>query len=115
RLKGEAIPLLARILAVADSYDAMSTPRPYRDALPLDRVEEILLHDAGIQWDRQIVEALLHCRHKIRGIRQRGVGESLRHALDGALRNKDNRLGGGSSFEDRPIGISTAIVESDSP
>src|SRR5207253_2655049 len=48
-LEGDAIPLLARILAVADSYDAMSTTRPYRDAMPFRRVEEILTY---VRWKK---------------------------------------------------------------
>jgi putative nucleotidyltransferase with HDIG domain len=89
-LAGEAIPLLARILAVADSYDAMTTNRPYREALPLPKVEEILKQGAGTQWDKRVIDAFLSCRQKIHGIRQRGVGDSLRHALDDALRRKDS-------------------------
>jgi HD-GYP domain-containing protein (c-di-GMP phosphodiesterase class II) len=85
-LAGEAIPLLARILAVADAYDAMSTNRPYRDALPCRKVEEILVKGGGTQWDKRIVEAFLRCRQKIHTIRQRGVGDSLQLAIDGALR-----------------------------
>lgn len=88
-LAGEAIPLLARVLSVADAYDAMSTTRPYREAMPCRRVEEILQDGAGKQWDRRVVEAFLRCRHKIHAIRQRGVGESLRHAIEGALRKAD--------------------------
>ena len=85
-LAGEAIPLLARILSVADAYDAMSTNRPYRDALPCRKVEEILTKGAGTQWDKRIVEAFQRCRHRIHTIRQRGVGDSLQLAIDGALR-----------------------------
>jgi HD-GYP domain-containing protein (c-di-GMP phosphodiesterase class II) len=93
-LAGEAIPLLARILAVADAYDAMSTNRPYRDALPCRKVEEILAKGAGTQWDKRIIEAFQHCRHKIHTIRQRGVGDSLQLAIDGALRiDKSSRHG----------------------
>ena len=88
-LVGEEIPLLARILAVADAYDAMSTTRPYRQAMPCRRVEEILQEGSGRQWDKNIVDAFLKCRHKIHAIRQRGVGESLRHALEGALRKDE--------------------------
>jgi HD-GYP domain-containing protein (c-di-GMP phosphodiesterase class II) len=93
-LAGEAIPFLARVLSVADGYDAMSTARPYRAAMPMHKVEEILAAGAGTQWDRRVVEAFLRCRERIHAIRQRGVGESLSHALDGALRS-----GGGSSCE----------------
>jgi hypothetical protein len=91
-LTGEAIPLLARILAVADGYDAMSTTRPYRQALPCRKVEEILMEGAGKQWDKQVVEAFLRCRLRIHAIRQRGVGDSLRQAIDGALRKDGSSL-----------------------
>ena len=86
-LAGESIPLLARVLAVADAYDAMSTNRPYRTALPVREVEDRLLKGSGVQWDPRIVEAFAQCRQKIHAIRQRGVGESLRQALDAALRS----------------------------
>ncbi|HKB37765.1 MAG TPA: HD-GYP domain-containing protein, partial [Gemmataceae bacterium] len=89
-LVGEDIPLMARILAVADAYDAMSTRRAYRDAIPYRRVEEILTEGAGTQWDQRVVEAFMRCRQKIFAIRQRGIGESLRQALDGALRTEES-------------------------
>ena len=86
-LSGESIPLLARVIAVADAYDAMSTPRPYREAIPSRRVEEILSQGAGEQWDTRVVEAFQRCRQKVHAIRQRGVGDSLMAAIDGALRS----------------------------
>jgi HD-GYP domain-containing protein (c-di-GMP phosphodiesterase class II) len=88
-LAGEAIPQLARVLAVADAYDAMSTTRPYRTAKSVEDVEEQIRQGAGQQWDAQVVDALLRCRQKVHAIRQRGVGESLRHALDAAMRDKE--------------------------
>lgn len=91
-LEGENIPLLARILAVADGYDAMSTARPYRNPLPCRRVEEILLEGAGTQWDKRIIEAFMRCRQKIHAIRQQGIGESLCQAIDGALRTDDSSM-----------------------
>jgi HD-GYP domain-containing protein (c-di-GMP phosphodiesterase class II) len=91
-LAGEAIPLVARILAVADAFDAMSTTRPYRQAIPCQRVEETLLEGAGTQWDQRIIEAFMRCRLKIHAIRQRGVGESLRHAVDGVLRQEGSSV-----------------------
>jgi putative nucleotidyltransferase with HDIG domain len=86
-LAGEGIPLLARILAVADAYDAMSHQRPYRDSIPHRQVEEILERGAGTQWDKQVVNAFFRCRQRIHSIRERGVGDSLRQAIDGALRS----------------------------
>lgn len=58
-LAGEDIPIGARILAVADSFDAMSSARAYRDAMPRERVLSILVEGAGTQWDAPIVAALL--------------------------------------------------------
>jgi len=52
-----------------------------------------LQEGAGSQWDKRVIDAFMACRHKIHGIRQRGVGESLRHALDDALRTNDSDLG----------------------
>jgi HD-GYP domain-containing protein (c-di-GMP phosphodiesterase class II) len=98
-LVGEAIPFLARILAVADGYDAMSTARPYRAAMPIPKVEEILKSGAGTQWDQRVIEAFLRCHDRVHAIRQRGVGESLCQALDGALRS------GGSSCHTLEISI----------
>src|SRR5262249_15384550 len=91
-LAGEAIPFLARILAVADAFDAMSTSRPYRPGMVPEKVEENPTQGAGVQWDQRVVEAFLRCQPKIHSIRQRGVGESLRHALDDALRKKDSSV-----------------------
>jgi hypothetical protein len=60
--------------------------------MPYERVEEILTEGAGHQWDKRIVDAFARCRHKIHAIRQRGVGESLRHAIDGVLRNDQSSM-----------------------
>lgn len=58
-LAGDDIPIGARIIAVADSFDAMSSARAYRDAMPRERVLSILVEGAGTQWDANIVAALL--------------------------------------------------------
>jgi putative two-component system response regulator len=59
-LKGEAIPMGARIMAVVDVYDALSTRRPYKDALPHDQAIAILLREteAGF-WDPRVIMAFL--------------------------------------------------------
>jgi putative two-component system response regulator len=56
-LRGETIPLEARIVAVADAYDAMISNRPYRQALSRQETWEILWDGAGGQWDERVVEA----------------------------------------------------------
>jgi putative nucleotidyltransferase with HDIG domain len=59
RLRGEAIPLGARVFAVVDAFDAMTTDRPYRAARPYpEAVKELCAH-AGTQFDPQVVKAFL--------------------------------------------------------
>src|SRR5690606_34357276 len=58
-LKGENIPIGARILAVCDAYDAMTTERPYRKALTPERAVAELKSKAGVQFDPRVVEAFL--------------------------------------------------------
>lgn len=58
-LKGEEIPLFARIIAVADSFDAMSSERCYRPALEISKIVSELKNGAGSQFDPQIVKHML--------------------------------------------------------
>ncbi len=104
-LAGDNIPLLARILSVADGYDAMSTARPYRDPMPCRKVEQILAEGAATQWDKQVIDAFMRSRQKIHVIRQQGVGDSLCHAIDGALRTGD------SSFLLKPTALTKSAPD----
>jgi HD-GYP domain-containing protein (c-di-GMP phosphodiesterase class II) len=58
-LKGIGIPFGARVIAVADSYDAMTSNRPYREAMTQAKAAMILHEGRGTQWDPQIVDAFL--------------------------------------------------------
>jgi HD-GYP domain-containing protein (c-di-GMP phosphodiesterase class II) len=58
-LKGEGIPLLARIIAVADAYDSMAADRPYRRSLGDGAAIRILREEAGRQFDPVVVESFL--------------------------------------------------------
>jgi HD-GYP domain-containing protein (c-di-GMP phosphodiesterase class II) len=84
-LAGEAIPLEARILAVADSYDAMSSTRPYRRRLTPSQIDDILRNGSGVQWDSKIIDALFSCRMDLEMIRQKGLGDSLQNAVSETL------------------------------
>ncbi|MCA9080657.1 MAG: HD-GYP domain-containing protein [Planctomycetaceae bacterium] len=61
-LANDAIPLMARILAVADAFDAMASDRPYREGMPLAKVSQILLQGRGEQWCPDTID-LFH-RHR---------------------------------------------------
>lgn len=58
-LKGEEIPLYARIIAIADSYDAMHSKRIYRNALSKEGIREQIQNNAGVQFDPKITEVFL--------------------------------------------------------
>lgn len=54
---GQEIPLISRIICVADAYNAMTSDRPYRDAMPIDTARERILQAAGTQFDPEVVAA----------------------------------------------------------
>lgn len=85
RLAGPAIPRMARVLAVADAFDAMLYARPYRSALPAARVETILREGAGRRWDPEVVDCFFACRAELYPICQEGIGSSVLAALQDAL------------------------------
>lgn len=59
RLRGDQIPLVARIIGIADTFDAMTTNRPYQTAMPLDQVLERMRSMAGARFDPAVVDAFL--------------------------------------------------------
>ncbi len=80
-LTGEAIPLEARIVAVADAYDAMTSNRPYRKALSKEEAWGILWDGAGTQWDERVVEAFA-------SYKKAGKGEVNAHAVASGARHR---------------------------
>ena len=58
-LAGEAIPLGARIIAVVDSFDAMTTYRPYRRAKSVEEARQVLRSERGRQFDPRVVDGFL--------------------------------------------------------
>jgi putative nucleotidyltransferase with HDIG domain len=58
-LKGEAIPLFARIVAVADSYDAMTSDRPYQEAMTTEEAVAEIVKGAGTQFEPEIVKSFV--------------------------------------------------------
>jgi len=91
-LADDSIPLVARILSVADSYDAMVSERRYRPGFSKAKVEVILSEGAGSQWDPSIVERFFSCRSDVYEVCQRGLGQSVYMAVERAARadHEDN-------------------------
>lgn len=70
-LQGDEIPLIARIMAVADAYSAMTTDRPYRKGMDRKRALSILAEGAGKHWDQSLVAAFLAAHGQPTALKQR--------------------------------------------
>ncbi|MHC5112034.1 MAG: response regulator [Planctomycetota bacterium] len=58
------IPLAARLAAVADVYDALTTKRSYKDAFPHEKARAIIMEESGTHFDPQVIEAFLRCEER---------------------------------------------------
>jgi putative nucleotidyltransferase with HDIG domain len=76
-LKGEEIPLPARVVTVADAFDAMTSDRPYRPGMPAERGFAELQAGAGTHFDPACVEAFLRIRPKIEAILAKEAAERI--------------------------------------
>jgi len=80
QLRGDEISLMARILAVADSYDAMRSDRVYRSGMSAERVDEILSSGAGSQWDDAVIGIYTKNRLAIHALWE-GLGDASESIL----------------------------------
>lgn len=62
---GDEIPLCAKILAVADVFDALVSKRCYKDPMPLDKAFGIIQEETGDHFDAEVAQAFLDCRDVI--------------------------------------------------
>ena len=86
RLAGDQIARLARIVAVADAFDAMTSDRPYRRAMPFDQVFEEYRNKAGSHFDPDCVTALLDLRPNLEALfAQEGSMRELSDGLAGTF------------------------------
>ncbi len=70
-LTGEVIPLPARLMALADVFDALISRRVYKDPIPLDEVTRIIVEESGRHFDPDIVDAFLACKDQFVAIAAR--------------------------------------------
>ncbi|MEJ5315241.1 MULTISPECIES: HD domain-containing phosphohydrolase [Anaerolinea] len=71
-LRGEQIPLAARIFSVVDVWDALSTDRPYRKAWPREKVLQYIQAQAGLQFDPQVVKTFVQIIDRVEKILEKG-------------------------------------------
>ena len=76
-LAGEEIPLSARIMAVADVFDALVARRSYKEGFPFEKAIEIITLESGTHFDPKIVDAFLACQEEVRVIAEEANQKSL--------------------------------------
>ena len=76
-LRGDAIPLLGRIVAVADVFDALTSERPYKKAWDLDKAVAFLREGSGAHFDPACVEAFLAAWSDVLSVRERFADEEV--------------------------------------
>ena len=70
-IKGEEIPLTARIVTIADVFDALTSERPYKQAWPIEKATQLLEDEAGIHFDPKLVPEFIKCLPKILEIKDK--------------------------------------------
>jgi len=69
-IAGEKIPLSARIVALADVYDALTSPRCYKEALSHEKARNIIVGSSGHHFDPAVVEAFIHCEQQFQQVKR---------------------------------------------
>ena len=85
-LAGEAIALSARIFAVADVFDALSSKRPYKEPIPFEQVMRMLKQDAGSHFDPKVIAVFESIADEIRTRLQDGSEATARALLEARIR-----------------------------
>jgi putative two-component system response regulator len=80
-LRGEEIDLYARIVAIADVFDALSSKRCYKDAMPFEKVLSIMKQDAGTHFDPELIDIFLTNLDKFLEIKERFSDDDSVHTI----------------------------------
>ncbi len=76
-MKGDEIPVEARIVTVADAYDAITSRRCYKPSVPHSRAREILVHEKGRHFDPRVVDAFIRRESEILELKARYAGDEV--------------------------------------
>lgn len=69
--KGEEIPFMAKVCAIADAYDGMVSWKAYKECLTADRAMDVLKKEAGRQFQPELVECFIQCRNEMEQMERR--------------------------------------------
>ena len=77
KLHGEVIPLSARVMAVADVFDALTSPRVYKPAFPLEKALQILEEGSGAQFDPKVIEVFMEALPEVKRVLRKYNGQDV--------------------------------------
>lgn len=89
-LKRKEIPLCARIMAIADVFDAVSEKRCYREALPLEQCFEIIMKGSGTDFDPVLVEVFLESKEKVVQVHEEASKNGKREGKSSVVKSQCN-------------------------
>ncbi|MFH0823916.1 MAG: HD domain-containing phosphohydrolase [Pseudomonadota bacterium] len=102
-LKGEAIPIEGRIVALADVFDVLISERPYKDPYPVDVAKEMIRQGRGTQFDPHITDIFLDNFDEVLKIREDRAGESSLSLIEFSWSERDLLDGNGLSSAIRAV------------
>ncbi len=85
-LAGEAIPLVARIFAIADVFDALCSKRPYKEPFSLEQAMEILLRDAGSHFDPELMQEFSRIASHVHAATVNATEDEARRLMEAMVR-----------------------------
>ena len=98
-LKGEQIPIGARILAAVDCLDALASDRQYRKALPLDEALKSIANESGTSFDPRVIEVLQRRYRDFEELAIRGLEEARKNSLSFSLGVEQGEPGAGFELD----------------
>jgi len=112
-LSGDEIPLAARIVALADVYDALSTKRIYKEALPHEKCVEIIKEGIGKQFDPQLAEIFLKLESEFRDIARNYMDASESRIAEPAHAKETTEIADNTemSIDDKLAAIQALLVQ----
>ena len=102
-IQGETIPLAARIVALADVYDALRSKRPYKDPMPHTKARQIILAGRGKHFDPEITDAFLACEDEFIAVSERYITKSTSNMNKKVVELPHSQEGGVVSETSKPL------------
>jgi len=114
-IRGQEIPLGARIVSLVDAYVAMTSERPYRRALPYEKARQVIAENWGSPFDPSVIEVFLTVLDKIERRTRLREGQPLPEAAGGAAGAEPGPAGGSAALDPLASGATIPLEKDPAP